>query len=583
MKIVDALIVTLSLDASGYKKGQKEATEALKKTRDEAVKSGKDIESAGAKAAESFATLTRNVATLFGVILSSKALYEFLTSLNEINAATGRMAQSLGSTPEALSTWGQAVERLGGSSTEAVGSVGHLIDEFNELKTTGQSAILPWLGKLQALGGVKFDISKPITEQMGALADNLKRIYDKDPAMAFFFGKKLGLDEGSIRLLVQGRAAVAQALADAKGLAITKEQAEAAMKLSRVWTEILQTIRLIGRDILEFRSPVIQKALEVVRDILEDIREAFILIQDVMKEAERDIVEFLRAAGEKFAKFVGDISGAGPKILDAIKNAFAEAIKWIEDQFNRVWRAVTGHNLFSSTSAHSAGGARGEGNGGGGRGDDRPIIGGRVRHARGNLAANQQEAYNAARAEGLSDQAARALVANMSGESLANPRDYHWDSRHMSQGIVQWDPQRAEAIRQKFGKYPKDMTVAEQTRAAIWEINTNGHYARTSQALKGGNAQEMIRALVENYERPADTRGAISTRYGFLQGLPRDFGAKAAANISNTSSVANTSSETHIGPFHVNTQASDGPGVARDLQKIITNTSFAHHLNYGAN
>ncbi len=275
MKIVDALIVTLSLDASGYKKGQKEATEALKKTRDEAVKSGKDIELAGAKAAESFATLTRNVATLFGVILSSKALYEFLTSLNEINAATGRMAQSLGSTPEALSTWGQAVERLGGSSTEAVGSVGHLIDEFNELKTTGQSAILPWLGKLQALGGVKFDISKPITEQMGALADNLKRIYDKDPAMAFFFGKKLGLDEGSIRLLVQGRAAVAQALADAKGLAITKEQAEAAMKLSKVWTEILQTIRLIGRDILEFRSPVIQKALEVVRDILEDIREGF--------------------------------------------------------------------------------------------------------------------------------------------------------------------------------------------------------------------------------------------------------------------------------------------------------------------
>jgi hypothetical protein len=37
------------------------------------------------------------------------------------------------------------------------------------------------------------------------------------------------------------------------------------------------------------------------------------------------------------------------------------------------------------------------------------------------LARNQREAYEAARGEGLSDVAARALIANMTGESLKKP------------------------------------------------------------------------------------------------------------------------------------------------------------------
>jgi hypothetical protein len=141
-----------------------------------------------------------------------------------------------------------------------------------------------------------------------------------------------------------------------------------------------------------------------------------------------------------------------------------------------------------------------------------PLEGARGRPARGALGANQQEAYRAARAEGLSDAAARALVANMTGESLGNPRDHHWDRKHMSQGIVQWDPQRAEAIRQKFGAYPKDMSVTDQTRAAIDEIRSNRRFGRTARALEGNDPNAMLGALVENYEAPQDTGRALAER-----------------------------------------------------------------------
>ncbi len=128
----------------------------------------------------------------------------------------------------------------------------------------------------------------------------------------------------------------------------------------------------------------------------------------------------------------------------------------------------------------------------------------------GSLRANQQEAYAAAIKEGLSPTAAKALVANMTGESLAKPNDHHWDVSHMSQGIVQWDPSRAAAIKKEFGKLPKDMTVAEQTKAAIWEMQNK--YPKTWEALQGSDPKAMMSALVRDYERPANPSGEIAKR-----------------------------------------------------------------------
>lgn len=137
----------------------------------------------------------------------------------------------------------------------------------------------------------------------------------------------------------------------------------------------------------------------------------------------------------------------------------------------------------------------------------------------GNLKQNQDEAYKAARAQGLSDSAARILVANMSGESLKNPGDHHWDRSHMSQGIVQWDPDRAERIRSKFGAYPKDMSVADQTKAAIWEMKT--YYGKSYSALTNENLspQDRLHTVVSDYERPQDVEGSVYNRMGYFNGL----------------------------------------------------------------
>jgi hypothetical protein len=218
----------------------------------------------------------------------------------------------------------------------------------------------------------------------------------------------------------------------------------------------------------------------------------------------------VQTAGYGGARLYGGGSGPGYRgeqgERDAAREQFREHLK----------RTVPGYT--GGDSVPLAPGARVSPMDGGGR-PMPPLEGARGRPARGALGANQQEAYRAARAEGLSDAAARALVANMSGESLANPRDHHWDRKHMSQGIVQWDPQRAERIRQRFGAYPKDLSVTDQTRAAIDEIRSNPRFRRTARALEGSDPNAMIGALVENYEAPQNTGRAIAERQRHYRGF----------------------------------------------------------------
>lgn len=137
------------------------------------------------------------------------------------------------------------------------------------------------------------------------------------------------------------------------------------------------------------------------------------------------------------------------------------------------------------------------------------------------LQRNQWIAYHAAVGGGLSDLAARALVANFSGESLKNPADVHFDVSHIARGIVQWDPPRSEAIKAHFDRYPNEMSVEDQTRAAIWEIQSSPACKETRNALfePGMTVEQMIEVLVRNYERPANKAKAIADRIAFLPGL----------------------------------------------------------------
>jgi len=190
----------------------------------------------------------------------------------------------------------------------------------------------------------------------------------------------------------------------------------------------------------------------------------------------------------------------------------------------------------------AAGGAIGYTMGGGGGGGDVPGI-----KTSGSMAQNQQEAYKAARAEGLSDQAARIAVANVSGENLKNPGGVYSDPsrrnpNQKAHGIVAWDDERSARIKQVFGKYPQEMSVADQTKAYIWEMKT--HYKQAYNDLINENLSEQQRlaSVVENFEKPKDVGGAVANRMRFLKGLK--VSESPSANVNNeTSKISETTNQ----------------------------------------
>lgn len=220
-------------------------------------------------------------------------------------------------------------------------------------------------------------------------------------------------------------------------------------------------------------------------------------------------VEFAELFPNYFRKGLPDVAG------------FREAVSRRSTQKQDDINFGLSQGAKSLQEAENMGTWRRRGRGGDGPGQVTSSTGGSTR-ASGSLATNQREAYKAAIAEGLSPTAAKILVANMSGESLRNPSDHHWDRSHMSQGIVQWDPARAERIKQKYGAYPKDMSVADQTKAAIWEMKT--YYNKSYSALTNDSLdpQQRLQTVVADYERPQDVSGSVSARMSFYRGMNID-------------------------------------------------------------
>jgi hypothetical protein len=236
-------------------------------------------------------------------------------------------------------------------------------------------------------------------------------------------------------------------------------------------------------------------------------------------QAASDAVTSQADAARKLQDAADDLSDAADNLKDATETGTEDAPS--TGFFGRILQRL---GIGGGGAGAGAGGGGGAGGGSGSSGGVSNIRVGDPRIARGALKKNQVEAYNAAIAEGMSDSSARAMVANMSGEALSDPGNVHWDGSHWAHGIVQWDDERSAKIKERFGKAPQEMTVAEQVRASIWEMRTNPRFKKTWDALKGeGSTESKVGTLVSNYEVPGDIGGATGQRLELLKGLPEKF------------------------------------------------------------
>ena len=117
--IVDALVVTLGLDAAAFKRGKAEASQATKKLTAEEARAAKEIEERNKRAADSFKRLRTEVlalVTIFTAGLGIKGLADFTADTIKGAIATGQLARELNMVPGEVRAIEQSFDRLGASA-----------------------------------------------------------------------------------------------------------------------------------------------------------------------------------------------------------------------------------------------------------------------------------------------------------------------------------------------------------------------------------------------------------------------------------------------------------------------------------
>jgi len=245
---IDELFISLGLKTDGVKKGAQEAESAISgMTSSIVAKLG--VLSAGAAAALS-------IFSRFG---------EYVAQAD----AMGKLADALDVDIEKMHAWGEAAARAGGSVEGFQGSLQSLTAQLARQATVGTSRAA------KMLEGVGIDAGE-IGRQRQAF-DVMMDLAEKAETMGkqefFGLGRSLGLDQGTIMLLQQGRAALKEQIRLQKEFGVyTKEDA----KLTADWNDRVadfgQVMKAFSAIIFRMILPAMTKFVETVNKAVAFLR-----------------------------------------------------------------------------------------------------------------------------------------------------------------------------------------------------------------------------------------------------------------------------------------------------------------------
>ena len=255
--LIDELIVALRLDPKDFKKGEKEAASAFLKTRDQAVKSGKDVEAASNKVAASIQKMAREVITLFAVIAGSRSLADLISGLTLANSELGRFSANMAESPQQVAAWQAAAQRFGGTGQVTAETIQRMGKALYDLRFQGK-ALPQAFYQLEAATGRLISTDKGPIAFLEQTSAALKNLAATDPARAFNIAQELGIDPGTFALMKdQGAAVGAYVAVIEKSISPSGRAIKAAQDLQNAWFTLTQQVGSLINKLYELAGPPI--------------------------------------------------------------------------------------------------------------------------------------------------------------------------------------------------------------------------------------------------------------------------------------------------------------------------------------
>lgn len=539
--VIDALLVTLGLDTSDFRKGQKDVSDDLKKQREDAKNTAKEMAEQGKKAASFFSSIKTELLALTGVTVTAGGLMSFVKSTTSGLMDLSIQSKALGLSARELDGWSKSAEAAGSSAEKISASLQGFQGAIQGARVGDySSSIFGGLAQLNALTGQNFDVWGQDASSLAKTSlDALRKI--SDPNLRRQIGLSLGFDDAILQRNQEG-----QFLPDVdrltKSSGITDASTKGAKEFTAAWAELNQSLETTKNQFYTFLIPYVRDFNVVLRDL-----------SNWMKSHPEEMKQ-------KVDAFFGAIE-SGAKMADKAAQAvggWENAIKII------IGASVGGKLLFFLTNLSKSL-----------LGLARITLPGWLVAAAGLSAADKVDDLNQKAKESGVD-VGTYLVGKMKEKQKENAEafDKHFD--YSPSGIELSPQQRAtqemlDAV--KFQPLPEQRRQQQDERD-YWE-STKNLLSKIADALISPAGAATMQPDTSGYQ-PNVPLNAQAARLGakgraFLQAMAGEFGVlegKYGLPAGLLSSVAGT--ESGGDPFAVSPKGAKGPfqfmdGTARDL------------------
>ncbi|MFK5696230.1 transglycosylase SLT domain-containing protein [Klebsiella pneumoniae] len=539
--VIDALLITLGLDTSDFRKGQKDVSDDLKKQREDAKKTAKEMAEQGKKAASFFSSIKTELLALTGVTVTAGGLMSFVKSTTSGLMDLSIHSKALGMSAKELDGWAKSAEAAG-SSAEKISAALQGVQDARQLAKVGvyDTPVQEAAIRLNSLTHDSFNIRDDSAQTtFRKILDSARKVTDPDIRRQIL--QLVGIDDA-----INQRNQEGQFLPDVdrltKSSGITDASTKGAKEFTAAWAELNQSLETTKNQFYTFLIPYVRDFNVVLRDL-----------SNWMKSHPEEMKQ-------KVDAFFGAIE-SGAKMADKAAQAvggWENAIKII------IGASVGGKLLFFLTNLSKSL-----------LGLARITLPGWLVAAAGLSAADKVDDLNQ-RAKESGVDVGTYLVGKMKEKQKENAEafDKHFD--YSPSGIELSPQQRAtqemlDAV--KFQPLPEQRRQQQDERD-YWE-STKNLLSKIADALISPAGAATMQPDTSGYQ-PNVPLNAQAARLGakgraFLQAMAGEFGAlegKYGLPAGLLSSVAGT--ESGGDPFAVSPKGAKGPfqfmdGTARDL------------------
>ncbi|MBD9417663.1 hypothetical protein IB259_00320 [Achromobacter sp. ACM04] len=624
--VIDALVVTLGLNAKGFKQGAAEVDDSLQHTREESARTAREMEARGKQAAQFFSKVRNEALALLAVFTAGMGLKNFVSSTVESTASLARMSDNLNMSAKDLAEWQLAAKNAGGSVEGITAQLRESADQVAKFKRGMAAETLPAFFQF----GGKIDDLKDGNTYLQARARIVAEIYKTDRARAALAANMMGLDAQQFNLYKEGPEGIARRRQEQSGPAAEQAAAaERAEQLRRKYDTAMNKLSSVGVNVLTALMPAFDFAVDKLIEFGNWIIQNRAVINETVKS-------WVKGAEQVF----GWVSKFGDKMDEFMDTPIGRVVKKALDIGVEATVPKAAREAEKDASATAT-----------------------TKSANATLTPDASDAIEKFEKMGWSRAQAIGIVNNLQAESGGKLDHRAVGDSGTAFGVAQWRNERVDMFKKVMGVALSESTRDQQYAFANWELR-NTHKAAGDKLKAAKTAEDASRVVTLDFEIPAkkeqkaEERAAVATelaklanaaalkdapaalvaaspasapqlvpakvpapravaqpspRVGvdkprgnaevppkgaatpvlpdaLLQGAMAAVNAARAAQSSsqivsntNTSTTTNTSETNISGPITVMTAATDGFGLVRDLAGMGKGQSLVQQANTGLN